>query len=457
MKKYSWKWFGEMLWGKKEEESIKEAIDKFNDVLQQGSQDKADETAIKPYKSAKLVGTTAIFVLQSGATLEKLDCTLSEWDALLLCKTEGEMISLVSIHTRKGEPVSDVLIPKENWRILEQVRDFEIKDNSVYLKGIGRSIPILLVNKFTEIAERVEKAANVIPENATQWSYLLEGDEEYISLKNFWYWLCLNPFPQVINSLYDFLEKGDFKITKDGMFLAYRRVCKVNQKVDSSLVEFISNSYVKIKGWKKSPKNFWVWGRDNGDFELSKESGTSGIETNFGNLAELYQNLDTMEENRYTDNRTRTFDIRIGKIVSMPREECIKSNADCGKGRLHFANSGYDYYSFGDTGILMLVNPMNVVGTGDVKGGTSEYLPLCTIPLDEERSILSEMDFNTFELQEYYAEEQLKELEERVKSNYITEAEKDIYSIEPLKKEEVKTIIHNLQEIVKRKINPINN
>lgn len=434
MKKYSWKWFGEMLGiGKKEE------------VLPSKSAHVYVEVSVKPYKSAKLIGRTAIFVLQSGVTLEKLECTESEWNDLLNCKTEQEMAKLIYFATEKKP--DDKLKVDENWEILKDNPDFDVDNGVVKLKGVNRSLPVLLVNKFVEIVD-----------NHTNEE--LKTLDEFIALKNFWYWLCLNPFPEVVDNLYDFLHKGDFKITRDGMFLGYRRVCKVAENTD--LVDFISNSYVKIKGWKKSPKNYSVYSSD--DFEGGSLIENSKIPTEefqsrnhrvVGNLADLYQNLDTMEENRYTDNHTRSFDIRIGKVVSIPRSECTHSNMDCGTGGLHFANKGFNYYSFGDTGILMLINPMNVVGTGDNKGRTSEYLPLCVISEEEERSILGEKDFDTYSLQEYYAEEQLKDLEENVKLNYITEAEKDVFSIKPPTKEEVKVIIHNLQEIVKRKVNDI--
>lgn len=413
MKKYSLEWFGKVLLG----------IDKK----------KTEDVSDKPYKSAKLIGDTAILVLKNGTTLEKLNCSQWDWRRLLDCNTEEELINIISCGLK--QPEKEEVIVKD-WDILKQLHDFEVVGDVVKMKGIDRSLPVMMVNKFTQIVKNHQVSS-----------------DEFKALKNFWYWLCLNPFPDVIDNLYEFLRKGDFKITKDGMFLAYRRVCKVSENTE--LVEFISNSYVKIKSWKKSPKNFCVLDED-GTYSLGKiTSEDDGRAISLGNLAELYENIDQMEENRYTDNHTKTFDIRIGKVVNIPRSECTHSNQDCGTGGLHFANKGFNYYTFGDTGILMLVNPMNVVGTGDVKGRTSEYLPLCTLPEEEERDILSENEFCALELQEYYAEEQLAELEEKVKNNYMAEAEKDIFNISTPSKDEVQTIIHNLKEIVKNKVHDI--
>lgn len=313
MKKYSWKWFKEFL-GNSKPKTLDKKIEEYAKEVQ------------KPYKSAKLIGDNAIFVLQSGVVLEKLVCTPSEWGSLLCCRSESEMISLVNIYTRKLDPKDKVETVQLDWGVLKEVDDFKVTDGIVKIKGIDRSLPLMMVNKFTEIVVR-RKSSYLNP-----YPTFLNDDEEYIALKNFWYWLCLNPFPEVVKNLYDFLKKGDFKITKDGMFLAYRRVRKVDNSMDTSLVEFISNSYVKIKGWKKSPKNFEVF--DDGGLVLQKVGENKGTNGFKGNLADLYQNIHQMEENRYTDNHTRSFDIRIGKVVSIPRSECTHSNADCGTGGL---------------------------------------------------------------------------------------------------------------------------
>jgi len=47
-----------------------------------------------------------------------------------------------------------------------------------------------------------------------------------------------------------------------------------------------------------------------------------------GGLTELYLDLPNREENRFTDNWTKTFDIRIGQVVSMPRL-CQRSLIGC--------------------------------------------------------------------------------------------------------------------------------
>jgi hypothetical protein len=48
------------------------------------------------------------------------------------------------------------------------------------------------------------------------------------------------------------------------------------------------------------------------------------IHTKIGILSELYLDLPNMKENRFTDAHTRTFDIRIGKVVNMPSENVVE-------------------------------------------------------------------------------------------------------------------------------------
>ena len=76
-----------------------------------------------------------------------------------------------------------------------------------------------------------------------------------------------------------------------------------------------------------------------------------------------YRNVDTTsEEGVYTDHHSHTFKIKIGEMVTMPREECdCDSNVSCSRG-LHCSSVGWlkrNYY--GNTGIACLINPADVV------------------------------------------------------------------------------------------------
>jgi hypothetical protein len=94
---------------------------------------------------------------------------------------------------------------------LAQLDDFRMEGDSVYIVGINRSLPQLLVEEFLVIANR----------NGFN-NYALANDDEFQSLKRFFMWCCLNPRAEVADKLYNFLKKNSFKITKQGFFAALR-------------------------------------------------------------------------------------------------------------------------------------------------------------------------------------------------------------------------------------------
>jgi hypothetical protein len=166
-----------------------------------------------------------------------------------------------------------------------------------------------------------------------------------------------------------------------------------------------------------------------------------------GNLTELYLDLPNRAENRFTDAHTRTFDIRIGRPVNMPMEECNWSRADCAHAGLHFTSDEIHYVGCGDTSVLILINPMKVVGIGESKGRCYEYLPIMTVPREEATEILHDLDFDTLELDESYAVRELDNLAEKAKEGFTAEAMKYDFNLPALSAVEVYTIVKSLDEI----------
>ncbi|MEI6142958.1 MAG: hypothetical protein WCP85_27015, partial [Mariniphaga sp.] len=52
----------------------------------------------------------------------------------------------------------------------------------------------------------------------------LNQDDEYVALKNFFMWCCLNPRAEVAHELYRFLSENSFRITRQGFVVALRNV-----------------------------------------------------------------------------------------------------------------------------------------------------------------------------------------------------------------------------------------
>jgi hypothetical protein len=324
-----------------------------------------------------------------------------------------------------------------------------------------------------------------------------EVHERWEGLKRFWMWCCLNPRAEVADELFRFLKDNSFRITKQGFFVALRNVVTLHGGAE--LVDFVSNSYVKVKAvWKKSPDNYHVfllnseytlvhtddlWHEEEGTCSICEGTGTVFAEEgddfegyndcyngdsetcwncegegevikdvyhdgeNLGTLTELYLDLPNRAENRFTDDWTKTFDIRVGVPVKMPMEECNWSTQDCAAAGLHFTADQIHYVGCGDQSMLVLINPMKVVGIGQHKGRCYEYLPIMTVPRNEATSILHDLDFDTMQLDDAYAIQELDNLAEKVKEGFAAEAKKYNFNFPTINPQTVEKIIASLEDM----------
>lgn len=329
MKLFSLDWFKSEA--KKEMEKLRiEEQSLKNELMRKQIKEEIKELLIHPYRKVMFVNDVLTVILKDGTILEKMDATTEDFNAVVSAYSVDTIINIISNEEskqekiKKEEEVNRAKTIKNGFSLLSIIDDFVVEDdNTVYLKGINRSLPPLLVEKFIEI---VNKYSNV--KNVKYWGKDLQKDEEYISLKRFFMWCCLNPRAEVAHELYRFLTENSFRITKQGFFVALRNVVSLKNNEEKEIVNFISNAYNKIKGvWKKNPANYNVY-EEYGEYSLHKE-GAYVTGKFIGNLSTLYMDLPNMVENRYTDHWTHTFDIRIGKVVKMPIEECNWSVQDC--------------------------------------------------------------------------------------------------------------------------------
>jgi hypothetical protein len=128
-------------------------------------------------------------------------------------------------------------------------------------------------------------------------------------------------------------------------------------------------------------------------------------------------------------------------------EKCRWNTDDCGAEGLHFTSDEIHYVGCGDTSVLVLINPMKVVGIGESKGRCYEYLPIMTVPREEATDILHDLDFDTLELDESYAVRELDNLAEKAKEGFTEERKKYDFNLPALSAVEVYTIVKSLDEI----------
>lgn len=148
--------------------------------------------------------------------------------------------------------------------------------------------------------------------------------------KNFWTLMSLNPDEECRQNLFWFLERWGLKIAKCGFFVAYRNVVPYSYK--------------------------------------------EGVEI-------------------WTDAHSHTTRIKIGEMVTMPREKCdCDSNVSCSRG-LHAAGAEWlNRNYFGSQGLVVLINPADVVAVPHIdnygKLRTCAYLPIDKAEFDANDHVI---------------------------------------------------------------------
>ena len=416
-----------------------------------GDQDDEEEEEeyvpyVKPYMHLKMVNDVLTIVLNDGQIISKPNATQDDFKAAQNASSEADLFNLVmSQEVREDKMKRDAEVSRmkslqKGLDVLKSFNDFVVDDYTVYIKGISRSLPQIIVEEFIAIIGAYSNMG--IPNDEIEKS--LPYNESYQALKRFFMWCCLNPRAEVAHELYRFLKENSFRITKQGFFVALRNVVSLCD--DTELVDFVSNSYNKIKAiWKKDPSQYTVVRKDG---QLSLVTDVLNFEGFVeGNLTSLYLELPEMKNNRYTDDWTKTFDIRVGRPVSMPMSDCNWSTQDCAAAGLHFTADQIHYVGCGDTSMLILINPMKVVGIGEHKGRCYEYLPLMTVPREEATTILHDLNFDTLELDDQYAIRELESLAERAQAGFVAESRKYDFNIPNVSIAEIKGIAASLEEM----------
>ena len=431
----------------------------------------------KPYSNIKFVNDVFTVVLNDGNIISKHPATADDFQRARNAKTEVDLFAVCMVQEvyddkrTKEQEIEKMKALAEGAKKLAAYPDyFEVRDGSVYVKGISRSLPPLLVEEFLVVISYHNPLV------------ALDYNDNFTALYNFWMWCCLNPRAEVADKLFNFLKKNSFKITKQGFFTALRNVVTIHGGTE--LVQFVSESYNKVKAvWKKSPDKYTVFLED-GQYKIVHEDdlyddewtecgycygedcededsvcptcdGEGGYDDVvrkengelIGGLTDLYLDLPNREENRFTDAHTGKFDIRVGQVVHMDPDKCRWNTDDCGAEGLHFTSDEIHYVGCGDQSVLVLINPMKVVGIGESKGRCWEYLPIMTVPRDEATSLLHDLDFDTLELDEEFTIKEMLGLKEKVVEGFTAEAKKYSVNFPTVSMEEVSNIVSNLNRM----------
>ena len=381
--------------------------------LQQEWVQQVIQAPTKPFKSCRLLGDTVMVVLNDGTTLSKEGGELL--GKVRQAQSEEEILQLfITTHYEKhdgSEGKFNKELVMKNLDILRGNEDFLIEGDNVYIKGINLALPPIVCASFIELVEKLREERRELSE----WQVSdreEELEEAYEALKMFWSWAALNPIESSRNDLLTFIKKNNITITRNGLLVCYRRAVKVAGK-GNALVEFISNQYHKVKKWKKSPKNYWVYEDTQKRLYCETTYTTSLL---VGNLEELYLDLPNMQESTYTDAHTHKKDIRIGKIYKEDEKKInLDNNVSCGAG-IHVGAESFGFDGFGDVGLIVLVNPMYVRSVPNHecnKMRVSETFIAAEAEVEEYKELIEEGQL--VDWSEAYCSQSVEELEEMLK------------------------------------------
>ena len=337
--------------------------------------------------------------LDDGTVLVSTNVTKELFDNVMAATTDEEIIDLINPQEEPEEGEQPVVSAA-----VRSLRNGEIDSEYIEIRGESAYIPS--ISELTVPQDFVEAIIE-----AEQ-----NGDEDTLqSYLNFWTLVSLNPDSRVRNNIFWFIKKWGIKITKGGMLVTYRNAeFKRAGKYGVDVIDRVTNDWLKIKGQKKSPKRFYYStvdedGIPTADAKLVKDT-SEAYPDGAMNLDELYEEVttsETVDTTSFTDAHSHTFDIQIGKVVSMPREKtdgCQEHSCSAG---LHQGAPGWlkrSYY--GDTGLVCLVNPANVVAVPheDTYGKLRccEYLPIAIAHYDENGDVIEDVDVMGLDMEDKY-------------------------------------------------------
>ena len=352
---------------------------------------------------------------------EQIRNTSSKEDVLQLLTPNNVKGSDYDIDKNDEKFIKEQITPIVD--ILSDVQDFKVVNTDVFLKDVNSiSIPSSIVAEFIRIVSLMDE--NRQREYGLEYiSKDADLSEEYNSLLMFTYKLLLNPMKSSREDCLEYVKKYDIKLTNTGNMIMYRRIVSVDES-NKDLIDFVSKQYVKVKSWKKAVKHFTVYKNEDDQYGLTDNVASKSFQDKnnevIGNLAELYSSLSEMKENRYTDDYTRSYDIRIGEAYKIREEDIdVNKHGSCG-GALHVADGKvFNYRSFGDTPVAVLVDPRHVykMDSGHSgKIGVKQMFIMSITEQDEDGNYIDIDSQAVVNFDELYHNQTIDELQEAFKN-----------------------------------------
>jgi len=411
----------EALTGKQKEKEFKEKLVNGLDELlkRQIPQEFIIKTQEPECKVNKIIFNANNGSLQvitcSGDTFQGFGVT---WEIAQKCKTATteEIIALLT-PSKEKEPENTVEqeeseIVKPFLGIFEGVDDFEVVGDKLFFKNIKSiEIPSLIAAAFVEL---IEKHRDYV-DGQIQTGYL-EEDETYQSLKMFTLKLLLNPLEESRNQLLTFVRNNSIQVSRFGNLVLYRACYESNES--NELVKFVAKEYLKLKAWKKAPRNYEVY--DTVEGLKATDKGEIYQDDYKGNLAKLYEELPKLQEkgkHYYSSHGKKK--IVIGDVYKIDDSEVDLNSDVCHSGGLHAANVSYNYSGYGDVNLVVLVNPAKTITVPTYDFGKMRVSEMMVVGINpNERGVHISEDFYA-DIDGNYHNYSLEELEHSLKNKSL--------------------------------------
>ncbi len=342
-------------------------------------------------------------IFEDGLVISKANVDRKFLDDVRAAQSETEILAMfisgTAVDTTPVDEPSpeEVKIVKAEAHILARTGDFEFAGENIFMNNIPLPLPPAVLASFIEFTEKNDV-------------------EAYNALKMFWLWTSLNPIENSRRDLLNFVRKNEVSITKNGLLVLYRRLVK-NTQQDDSCAKFISECFVKVKKWKKGAKNFNVWRNADGTFKLLPKT-TRQLEgaENMGGLDSLYKNVDALSKDMYTDKYTKTKKISLGSIYAEDEDKINLDNGqNCGAG-LHVGSKSFGFDSFGDVGVVALVNPMKVRSVPKSSTNKMRVSEMFIVGVYDEQKFKNSNDDGLEDYSDVYSNSTLDDLKKAVKN-----------------------------------------
>lgn len=286
----------------------------------------------------------------------------------------------------------DYMQKKQLKELLDSDDRFEVKDESVYIKGIPISIPQFLLNKMLDTSNHLYSTNSLI---------------------NFWKWASLVKNAESRDSLFQYIHDNNLKILPNGFFLAVRRVANNWSELD----KFVYTQYKERRRLHRST-NIVIW-LVNGEYVLSND----GVEGDLvGNLYALYKALPLRFKSKTLSSITNLplyFDFGVTTSED-PEYVDWEPKKQCGAG-IHVHNGNYNDYGYGDARILCVINPADVVACPLNDNSKMRVLSITPLRLSDLSPVLETLTDSDNKIVEKVYSEAVSNIENLQKSADLTE------------------------------------